>query len=67
VTVRDVTIHGSNRGVGFQQRAGCGSMRDMLFENLTIDTSYPTGANWWGSGEPIWLTSVPESDGVNDR
>eukprot|EP01050_Picozoa_sp_SAG11_P008743 SAG11_NODE_785_length_7173_cov_4.452926_3_plen_219_part_00 len=26
-----------------------------------ISTLYPTGTNWWGSGEPIWLTDVPSA------
>jgi len=62
VTVASVRIVDSSRGIGFQQRAGSGDMHGVRFEDVSIDaTRYPTGANWWGSGEPIWITSVPQN------
>ena len=66
-TVRDlrfenITARRSARGIGFQQRTGAGDIRNITFRGLSLQTEYPTGGNWWGSGEPLWLTNVAESD-----
>merc|ERR1719161_359426 len=58
---RNIQIWDSSRGIGFQQRSGGGSIYNVAFENITIETLYPTGKNWWGSGEPIWITSIRQS------
>jgi polygalacturonase len=64
VTVKDVAIHDSNRGIGFQQRTGGGAFRDALFQNVqVVRTRGVTGGTWWGSGEALWLTSLPEAVG----
>ena len=62
VTVRDVLIHDSARGVGFQQRTGGGAFFDAVFERVTVrGTKGINGANWWGLGEALWLTTLPEA------
>lgn len=62
VTVRDVIIHDSARGVGFQQRTGGGAFSDVLLERVTVlRTRGIVGSNWWGCGESFWLTTVPEN------
>ena len=62
LTFSNIRIVDSSRGLGFQQRSGSGVWHAIAFENVTIDaTRYPTGSNWWGSGEPIWMTSVAQS------
>jgi len=62
VTVRDVLIHDSARGVGFQQRTGGGAFFDAVFERVTVrGTKGINGGNWWGAGEALWLTTLPEA------
>lgn len=56
-----VTARRSARGIGFQQRTGAGDIRNISFRHLSLQTQYPTGGNWWGSGEPLWLTNVAET------
>ena len=57
--IEDVTIWGSSRGIGFQLRNGRGNFQNITVRRASIQTVYPTGVNWWGSGEPIWLTNIP--------
>lgn len=58
---KNIRIWDSSRGIGFQQRSGGGSIYNLTFDNISIETLYPTGQNWWGSGEPIWMTSIRQS------
>ena len=62
VTVRRVRIHNSSRGLGFQMRSGTGSFRDIRIEDSTVEAQFPTGTNWWGSGEAIWISIVAEDE-----
>ena len=39
--------------------AGNGDFRNLTVRRVSIETVYPTGTNWWGSGEPIWVTNIP--------
>eukprot|EP00756_Hemistasia_phaeocysticola_P052663 Hpha_TRINITY_DN27933_c0_g1::TRINITY_DN27933_c0_g1_i1::g.44972::m.44972 len=55
-----ITIWGSSRGIGFQQRTGAGDIENITFRDVDITTLYPTGSNWWGSGEPVWITNIAE-------
>lgn len=61
MVISNIVIRNSSRGIGFQQRNGHGDIRNISFSNLDIQTVYPTGTNWWGSGEPIWITNVGET------
>jgi polygalacturonase len=62
VTVRDVLIHDSARGIGFQQRTGTGAFANIVFEDVeVVRTKSIQGPNWWGCGEALWMTSLPES------
>jgi hypothetical protein len=62
VTVRDTAIHDSARGIGFQQRTGGGAFYDARFERVTVRrTRAVNGGNWWGAGEALWLTTLPEA------
>lgn len=64
VVIDGVQIESANRGIGFQQRTGNGSIHDIAVLNANISTQFYTGAPWWGAGEAIWITSVPENAGV---
>ena len=63
IEVDNVTIYASNRGIGvWQRRSGPsgGYMGNLSFRNLRIETRYMDSPNWWGSGEALVVTSVPE-------
>lgn len=55
-TFSNLVIHDSNRGIGIFLREE-GSIEDMTFTNILIDTRLHTG-DWWGNGEPIHLSAV---------
>ena len=55
------TIVRSNRGISFLNRDGA-TVEDMLFTGMTIETRMRP-MMWWGSGEPIALSSVPRERG----
>ena len=62
ITVRDVLVHDSARGLGFQQRTGGGAFFDALFERVVVRRTHGIkGTNWWGAGEALWLTTLPEA------
>ena len=64
VVVRDVSIRASNRGIGFQQRTGPGAYSNVTIERVDIEARGVTGNTWWGAGEAIWVTVVPERSGL---
>lgn len=60
---RNISIYRSNRGIGiWQRRSGPsgGRMGNFSFTDVTIETRYMNSGNWWGSGEALVVTSVPE-------
>ncbi len=61
VVVSNCTIVRSNRGISFLNRDGA-TVEDILFTGMTIETRMRP-MMWWGSGEPIALTSVPRQSG----
>jgi polygalacturonase len=63
IDVDGVTIVNSNRGVGVWQRVAGpsgGRMSNLTFRNLAIETRFMFGTAWWGSGEALVVTTVPE-------
>jgi hypothetical protein len=59
--ISNCTIVRSNRGISFLNRDGA-TVEDMLFTDMTIETRMRP-MMWWGSGEPIALSSVPRDHG----
>ena len=55
---QNLVIHNSNRGLALFVRQE-GSIEDVLFNNIVIQTRLHTG-HWWGKGEPIHLSVLPE-------
>jgi len=55
---QNLVIHNSNRGLALFVRQE-GSIENVLFDNIAIQTRLHTG-HWWGKGEPIHLSVVPE-------
>ncbi len=55
---QNLVIHNSNRGLGLFVRQE-GSIENILFNNIAIQNRLHTG-HWWGKGEPIHLSVLPE-------
>lgn len=55
VTLRNLEIKGSNRGIGiFASQA---DVSDIVVKNCRIETGLFHG-NWWGRGEPVQISAV---------
>jgi hypothetical protein len=63
IIFENITVFDSNRGICFQQRSGSGWFQNVVFKDINIETRYVTGTNWWGSGEPIWLSTLADKTG----
>ena len=64
VDVDGVVVRDSNRGIGVWQRVAGpsgGRMSNLSFRNADIETRFMFGAAWWGSGEALVVTTVPEN------
>ena len=61
IVVRGVTISGTNRGISIQIRDG-GSVRNAIFSDITIETRRFAPC-WWGTAEPIAITSIDRVTG----
>jgi hypothetical protein len=55
---QNLVIHNSNRGLALFVRQE-GSIENILFNNIVIQNRLHTG-HWWGKGEPIHLSVLPE-------
>ena len=60
--ISNCSIVRSNRGVSFLNRDGA-TVEDLLFTDLTIETKMRP-LNWWGSGEPVAISSLPRTHGA---
>lgn len=60
VTVSDVIIRKSNRGLCFMCHDHGGLVEHVRVHNLMIDTEVRPG-NWWGNGEAIFLEALPSA------
>ena len=60
VEATDVTIRRTNRAIGIWQRNGNGTLRDLVFRNFDIETQLQYQPNFWGLGEPLVVTSIPD-------
>jgi len=56
ITMSNLTIRESNRGLLVNVRDG-GSVENVLFSNITIQTRLHTG-HWWGQAEPIHVSAI---------
>ena len=57
---QNLVIRDSNRGLGLFVRQE-GSIENVLFNNIIIQTRLHTG-HWWGKGEPIHISVLPERE-----
>jgi hypothetical protein len=58
----NLVIRDSNRGIGLFVRQE-GSIENVLFNNIIIQTRLHTG-HWWGKGEPIHISALPERESI---
>lgn len=61
IIVQGCCISGTNRGISLQLRDS-GSIQNVLFSNLNIETRRFSPDHWWGSGEPIAVTVLPRKE-----
>ena len=61
IVVHGVTISGTNRGISIQIRDQ-GSVRNAFFSDITIETRRFAPC-WWGTAEPIAITSIDRVEG----
>lgn len=61
ILIEGCTITRSNRGISLQIRDG-GNVERMICQNLLIDTRRFSD-DWWGTAEPICITSIDRSSG----
>ncbi|WP_158945470.1 glycoside hydrolase family 28 protein [Granulicella sp. S190] len=59
--ISNCSIVRSNRGISFLNRDGA-TVEDLLFTDLIIETKM-RAIKWWGSGEPIAVSSLPRTAG----
>jgi polygalacturonase len=53
---RDLRITDSNRGLCLAPRWGSGTISNLLFERMTIETRF-FGLGWWGTAEPLHISA----------
>ncbi|GMU21926.1 MAG: hypothetical protein AMXMBFR13_20140 [Phycisphaerae bacterium] len=58
---QNLVVHDSNRGLGVFVRDE-GSVTDILFSNIVIQTRLHTG--WWGNGEPLHVSCIRQKKGT---
>ena len=56
---QNLVIYSSNRGLGVFARDN-GSISNILFSDIIIDTRLHTG-HWWGKGEPIHVSAIAQT------
>ena len=59
VVVDSCIIYDSHRGLSIQVR-DTGDVENIIFSNIIIETRHFAHI-WWGSGEPIYVTSMPRT------
>ena len=60
MTFRQIRITDTNRGICVAPRWGSGLIYNLLFDEMSIETRF-FGVDWWGTGEPIYITGLSMS------
>ncbi len=58
----NLVIYDSNRGLGVFARDGV-TIENILFTDIIIRNRIHSG-HWWGNGEPIHVSTVPQNEGI---
>lgn len=61
ITVQNCMISRSNRGISMQLRDK-GSIENVIFSNLQIDTRLFSPDHWWGKAEPVAITAMKRKE-----
>ena len=59
----NLTIYDSNRGIGVFARDSA-DITNIHFDNIIIQNRLHTG-HWWGNGEPIHVSTIPQQEGIS--
>ena len=62
-----VLVHVVAVSVGIWQRVGNGTLRDMVFRNVHMETQFVTPLSFWGSGEALVVTSFPDENYTSEH
>ena len=62
ISLANVTITETNRGIDILQRSGNGSFTNVTFTDMDIQTQFMTEPQFWGSGEPIVMSTAPGTE-----
>ena len=63
IRISNIRITDTNRGISLQLRDR-GSIEDVSFDNISIDTHFVSKKHWWGDAEPIAITAVKRNAGT---
>ena len=61
IKVRNIDISDTNRGISFQLRDE-GNIYDIKFEDIKMQTNRFHPLEWWGKGEPIFVSAIRRYD-----
>jgi hypothetical protein len=59
ITMSNCVVRGSNRGLAIMARDE-GIVENLLFSDIIVETRY-FHPDWWGNGEPIYVTALPRT------
>ena len=64
ISIHDIIIKDTNRGIAFQIRDG-GSIYDIKFNNIKIETKRFSPREWWGKAEGVHISNLKRySNGI---
>ena len=63
IRVRNIKISDTNRGISFQLR-DMGNIYNISFENIDMETKRFHPLEWWGKGEPIFISQVRRKEEI---
>lgn len=64
IKISNCKIVNSNRGISFQLRDE-GNISNVYFENMDIKTHLFSPIEWWGKGEPIYISAVKRDENTS--
>ena len=63
IKVKNIKISDTNRGISFQLR-DMGNIYNISFENIEMETKRFHPLEWWGKGEPIFISAVRRKEEI---
>jgi polygalacturonase len=62
VVFRGNVVRNTNRGIGILPRIGRGTIRNLRYEDIDLETRFFSDA-FWGSGEPVYIAALNFEEG----